>query len=99
MSRIRIDEVRKVATLARLDLAQEELERYRGQLDAILDYMAAIGELDLTGVEPTFQGVPMAAPLRADQPQPSLARDEALRAAPATEANGFAVQKVMEGES
>ena len=50
--RLSIDEVRHVAKLARLRLTDEQLERYRGQLSAVLDHIAKLSELDVEGVEP-----------------------------------------------
>ncbi len=93
------EEVRHVAALARLALSEEEVGRMQTTLDAILGYVAELDGLDLEGVEPTFHAVPMTAPLRADAVLPSLPRDEALAAAPAVEAGGFSVPRVLEGDS
>ncbi len=46
MSRIRPEEVREIATLARLDLSEQEIERMTGDLDAILGYVDAMQDLD-----------------------------------------------------
>lgn len=96
--RITLAEVRKVATLARLSLTDEELDRTRGQLDGILDWMATLNELDTTGVEPTYHAVAMVTPLREDVPGATLRPEEVLRAAAKSEAGAFAVPKVLEGE-
>ncbi|MBN8615255.1 MAG: Asp-tRNA(Asn)/Glu-tRNA(Gln) amidotransferase subunit GatC [Deltaproteobacteria bacterium] len=96
--RISLDEVRKVAKLARLSLSEEELERMRGDLDGILDWMTALSKLDTNGVEPTFHAVEMAAALRDDVVVDGLRRSEALRAAARSDQGGFAVPKVKEGE-
>ncbi|MBN1655487.1 MAG: Asp-tRNA(Asn)/Glu-tRNA(Gln) amidotransferase subunit GatC [Deltaproteobacteria bacterium] len=96
--RISLEDVRHVAKLARLSLDEQEIETMRKQLDSILDYMASLEQLDLAAVEPTFYSVAMQAPLRTDVIQPSLRRDEALRAAPMEKAGAFAVPKVMDGE-
>ena len=96
--RISLDEVRKVAQLARLALSEDELERMRGDLDGILDWMAALAKLDTAGVEPTFHAVEMTTPLRDDEPTGGLRRVEALRAAARSDQGGFAVPKVKEGE-
>ena len=89
-------ETRHVAELARLALSESEIETMRGQLDSILEYMAQLQELDVTGIEPTFYSISMQAPLRADLVTPSLQREEALRAAPEQSAGAFAVPKIME---
>lgn len=96
--RISLAEVRKVASLARLSLSDAELERMRGELDGILDWMTALSALDTSGVEPTYHAVEMVTPLREDVERPSLRHVEALRAAARSEAGAFAVPKVMEGE-
>ena len=96
--RITEDEVRKVARLARLSPSDETLHKMRAQLDAILDYVASLDALDVRDVPPTFHAVPMSAMLRPDEIAPSLPREEALRNAPKSDAGGFAVPKVMEGE-
>jgi aspartyl-tRNA(Asn)/glutamyl-tRNA(Gln) amidotransferase subunit C len=98
-AKITLAEVRHVAGLARLALPEDELVRMQATLDGILGYMTELSALDLEGVEPTVQAVPMQAPLREDVVRPSLPRDEALAAAPASEAGGFAVPQVMEGGS
>ena len=96
--KITLDEVRRVARLARLALPDAEVERMRSQLDSILEYVAQLDALDVSAVEPTLHAVPMVSPLRADEVRPSLSRTEVLAAAPASEAGGFAVPKVMDGE-
>lgn len=96
--RITLAEVRRVASLARLELGDDELEKTRAQLDSILDYMATLEKLDVAGVEPTYHAIEMTSALREDVPRPGLARDEALRAAAKSDAGAFAVPKVMEGE-
>ncbi len=93
------DEVRHVAGLARLALRDDEIGRMQTTLDAILGYVAELEAIDLTGVEPTFHAVPLRGRFREDEVLPSLPREEALAAAPASEAGGFAVPRVLEGES
>ena len=52
-----IDDVAKVALLARLRLSPDELETFTGQLNSIVDYVAQLQELDTTGVEPLAHGI------------------------------------------
>jgi aspartyl-tRNA(Asn)/glutamyl-tRNA(Gln) amidotransferase subunit C len=94
--KISLEETRHVAELARLALTDSEIETMRGHLDAILEYMTQLEELDVTGIEPTFYSISMQAPLRADLVKPSLPHDEALRAAPKQSAGAFSVPKIME---
>jgi aspartyl-tRNA(Asn)/glutamyl-tRNA(Gln) amidotransferase subunit C len=95
MSRIRSEEVREIATLARLELSDQEIERMTSDLDAILGYVAALKDLDTSAVEPMTHAVPFDCPLRADQVGPSLTVEEALRNAPRREASFFQVPRIV----
>ena len=95
MSRISRDDVVNVAKLARLDLTDEELERFTGQLDAVLDHADDVASLDLEGVPPTAHPLPLKNVLRKDEPRPSLDRAEVLAAAPAVEDDRFRVPPVL----
>jgi aspartyl-tRNA(Asn)/glutamyl-tRNA(Gln) amidotransferase subunit C len=97
--KLTLDEVRRVARLARLALTDAEAETMRAQLEHILGYMAELDAVDVSAVEPTYHAIPLDAPLRPDVVRPGLPREEALAAAPATEAGGFAVPKVLEGDA
>jgi aspartyl-tRNA(Asn)/glutamyl-tRNA(Gln) amidotransferase subunit C len=85
------DEVLHVARLARLRLDEEEVDRMAGELSAVLDHIARIGELDLDDVPPTTHVVDVTGRLRADEPRTSLPREIALEQAPAVSADGFLV--------
>jgi aspartyl-tRNA(Asn)/glutamyl-tRNA(Gln) amidotransferase subunit C len=85
------DQVLHVARLARLELTDDEVERYSGELSKVLDYIEKIEELDLTGVEPTSHVVDVENALRADEPRPSWPRDAVLEAAPDSSDSGFRV--------
>jgi aspartyl-tRNA(Asn)/glutamyl-tRNA(Gln) amidotransferase subunit C len=85
------DEVLHVARLARLRLSDEEVELMAGELSAVLDHIAKIGELDLEGVPPTSHVVEVTDGLRADVPRPSLPREVTLAQAPAVSGDGFLV--------
>jgi aspartyl-tRNA(Asn)/glutamyl-tRNA(Gln) amidotransferase subunit C len=80
-----------VARLARLELDEAELDRMASELSAVLDHVERIRELDLEGVEPTSHAVDLAGVMRADEPQPCLARDVVLAAAPEPVDGGFGV--------
>ena len=95
-TKISAEEVAKVAQLARLALTGPELEAAKGDLDAILTYVAELDALDVSAVEPTFHAIPMNAPLRQDVATGCASRTEVLSQAPATEAGGFAVPRVLE---
>ena len=85
------DQVLHVARLARLELADGEVERMATELSAILDHIARIEELDLEGVPPTSHVVEVSNALRPDEPRPSWDREVVLDAAPAVAADGFEV--------
>ena len=98
-SRISIEAVHHVAKLAALTLSESEEKRMQDELNTILGHMDELNEVDVSGVAPTFHSVVAEGALRADVVLPSLSREELLRAAPAQEAGGFAVPKVLEGDS
>jgi len=85
------EEVLHVARLARLALAEEEIEPMARELSAVLDHVARIGELDLDDVAPTSHVVELTDALRPDEPRPCLPREVALEQAPAVGENGFLV--------
>ncbi|HEY7947167.1 MAG TPA: Asp-tRNA(Asn)/Glu-tRNA(Gln) amidotransferase subunit GatC [Acidimicrobiales bacterium] len=84
-----------VARLARIDLTEEELDLYAGQLAVVLDHAAQVAALDTTGVEPTAHPLPLQNVVRPDEPCPSLDRAEVLAQAPAVEENRFLVPRIM----
>jgi len=85
------DEVVHVARLARLALTEEELDRFAGQLDAILEAVGKVAELDLADVEPTLHPLALSNVLAEDEPRPSLSVEEALANAPDSEDGAFRV--------
>jgi aspartyl-tRNA(Asn)/glutamyl-tRNA(Gln) amidotransferase subunit C len=76
------EEVLHVARLARLELTDDEVERFRGQLSAILDAVSKVAELDLGDVPPTAHPLEIANAWDEDEPRPSLALDDVFRNAP-----------------
>jgi aspartyl-tRNA(Asn)/glutamyl-tRNA(Gln) amidotransferase subunit C len=85
------EEVLHVARLARLQLAEDEVQRMAGELSVVLDHIAKIGELDLDDVPPTTHVVEIVGRLRPDEPRPCLPREVALEQAPTVAQNGFLV--------
>jgi aspartyl-tRNA(Asn)/glutamyl-tRNA(Gln) amidotransferase subunit C len=85
------DQVLHVASLARLELSDDEVERMASELSHVLDHIEKIRELDLDGVPPTSHVVDAAGPLRPDEPEPCLDRDAVLAAAPEPIDGGFGV--------
>jgi aspartyl-tRNA(Asn)/glutamyl-tRNA(Gln) amidotransferase subunit C len=93
---IRPDDVEHVARLSRLALTDEERERMRAELDAILAYIDKLNAVDTDGVEPTSHAVPMVNVMRDDAPGPCLPRDEALANAPDRAGEFFRVPRIIE---
>jgi len=89
-------EVTHIAHLARLKLTDEELETYREQLSAILDYVARLQELDTEGIPPTSSVLPPRSVLREDISRPGLGAETLMRTAPQAEDNQFKVPPVLE---
>ncbi len=87
--------VEHIAALARLDLSRSEREAMRGDLVRILEYMAQLDELNTDSVEPTAQVAATGAPLREDEPAPSLPREIALGSAPRQADGAFVVPPVI----
>jgi aspartyl-tRNA(Asn)/glutamyl-tRNA(Gln) amidotransferase subunit C len=93
------EQVLHVARLARLELSEEEVERFAGELSHVLDHIGTISELgDLADVPPTSHVVAVENVLRADEPRPCLPVEVALAAAPAVAAGGFRVPSPGTGE-
>jgi aspartyl-tRNA(Asn)/glutamyl-tRNA(Gln) amidotransferase subunit C len=100
-AKVTVEDVERVAELANLELEPEETQHMLKDLNAILDYVAELNELDTAGVQPLAQvgeivdaagkGV-----LRADVHQPSLERSAVLPQAPETDRVFFKVPKVIE---
>jgi aspartyl-tRNA(Asn)/glutamyl-tRNA(Gln) amidotransferase subunit C len=88
------DEVLHVAKLARLALTDDEVERFREQLSAILEAVGKVSELDLEGVPPTSHPLDLVNVLADDEARPSLTRDDALANAPDPEDGFFGVPAV-----
>jgi aspartyl-tRNA(Asn)/glutamyl-tRNA(Gln) amidotransferase subunit C len=101
---VSIDEVLRVAELANLELAAEEVPRMQRDLNAILGHIAELNELDTTGVPAMAQvgemlGLdiePGGEALRVDSVRPSLDRAKVMAAAPESDGRFFKVPKVIE---
>ncbi len=93
---ITVEEVKHVARLAKLNLSEEELSRFPGQLDTILSYVAKLDGLDTKGVVPTTHAFSIQNAFREDQVQESLSRDAALANGPHVNGEAFVVPKIIE---
>lgn len=102
---VTIEDVRRVAELANLELTQEEEPRMQRDLNAVLDYVAQLNELDTSEISPMAQVAEVlegtqvqshGETLRSDTVQPSIDRAEVMAAAPETDGRFFKVPKVIE---
>jgi aspartyl-tRNA(Asn)/glutamyl-tRNA(Gln) amidotransferase subunit C len=95
MSRISADDVRKVAHLARLDLAEATIATYTSQLERILDYVAHLEQVDTEGVPPTTRAVEVVNVTRDDTVNPTPVREELLNLAPEREGDYLRDPKIL----
>jgi aspartyl-tRNA(Asn)/glutamyl-tRNA(Gln) amidotransferase subunit C len=99
-AKVTVEEVERVAELAHLELKPEETTAMLHDLNAILDYVAELNQLDTAGVEPLAQVTELLSTagggLRADAVLPSLPRTQVLAQSPETNGVFFKVPKVIE---
>jgi aspartyl-tRNA(Asn)/glutamyl-tRNA(Gln) amidotransferase subunit C len=88
-------DIAHLARLARLAVTDEELDRFAGQLGAVLDAVAQVQRADVGDVAPTTHAVPLTNVLRADVTTPCLPRDVVLAGAPAAEDGRFRVPRIL----
>jgi aspartyl-tRNA(Asn)/glutamyl-tRNA(Gln) amidotransferase subunit C len=88
--------VRRIAHLARIAVAEDEVAHLQGELNAILAFIEQLSEVDCQGVEPMTSVTPMAMKQRADEVTDGGIAEDVLRNAPAREGNYFLVPKVVE---
>ena len=88
--------VRRIAHLARIAVADEEVEHLQGELNAMLAFVEQLSEVDVEGVEPMTSVTPMAMKKRTDEVTDGGIAEDIVRNAPATEDNFFLVPKVVE---
>ncbi|MCO6453024.1 MAG: Asp-tRNA(Asn)/Glu-tRNA(Gln) amidotransferase subunit GatC [Caldilineales bacterium] len=97
MSTLSAEQVKHVAELAKLQLSDEELQLFAGQLSAVLDYAAALQRVDTSHVSPTATVLPLRSVMREDVVRPSLPTSQGLTNAPERSEDAFRVHAVLEG--
>jgi len=95
MSKITSEDVLKVAKLARLDLAEDEVELYTNQLEKILGYFEQLEEVDTSNVLPTTRAVEVVNVVRDDTVFSTNVREELLDQGPQREGDFFRVPKIL----
>ena len=93
------EQVRHVAELAKLKLTDEEVDLFREQLSAILDYAARLDELDTDAISPTASVLPLRNVMRPDIAECTFSRDAMLANAPAVKDGHIKVQGVLDRKS
>lgn len=88
--------VRRIAHLARIAVAEDEVEHLQGELNAILAFVEQLSEVDVEGVEPMTSVTPMRIKQRPDVVTDGGIPEQILKNAPATESTYFLVPKVVE---
>jgi aspartyl-tRNA(Asn)/glutamyl-tRNA(Gln) amidotransferase subunit C len=88
--------VRRIAHLARIAVADDEVEHLRGELNAILAFVEQLSEVDVEGVEPMTSVTPMEMKKRPDEVTDGGILDDIIKNAPADEDGFFVVPKVVE---
>jgi aspartyl-tRNA(Asn)/glutamyl-tRNA(Gln) amidotransferase subunit C len=92
------EEVRNIAELAKLDLTDEEVNLYAGQLSNILGYFERLQQLDTSHIPPTASVLPLKNVLRPDMPAQPLPPEQVIANAPDAEDNQFRVSAVLDEE-
>ena len=90
------EEVEHIADLAKLGLTEEEVEKFREQLSAILDYAAVLKRLDTDAIPPTASVLPLSNVMRTDETGSSLSPEDALANAPSVAEGYFQVRAILE---
>jgi aspartyl-tRNA(Asn)/glutamyl-tRNA(Gln) amidotransferase subunit C len=90
------EQVEHVAMLARLGLSDDEKATLQVQLSSILEYMAALSQVDTSAIPPTAQVIPLRNVMRDDVAVPSLTVDQIMANAPEREGNFFRFPPVLE---
>ncbi len=90
------NDVTKIAHLARLGIAEQDIEHYAKDLSGVLDLMTQMGQLDTTGVTPMAHPLDQMQRLREDQVTEANQREHFQAIAPQTEAGLYLVPKVID---
>lgn len=93
--KLSLEEVRHIATLARVGMTEEEMEQLREQLSDILEHFEVLKQVDTTDVPPTSHPIAMGNVLREDQASPSFTREEIMSNAPQEKEGHFKVKLVL----
>lgn len=90
---ISLEQIKHLAHLSRLEFSEKELKEMQGDMGKILDFVAQIDALDLSGIEPLTQMSDSVNVMREDQTKGMIQKEEALRNAPDANSDYFRVPK------
>lgn len=93
---LKLSDVQRVATLARIELEAGQAERMLGELDAVFSLIESLRSVDTTGVEPMTHACDLSLRLREDKVTEPDRRDDCQALAPAVEAGLYLVPRVIE---
>ncbi|MGY8808597.1 MAG: Asp-tRNA(Asn)/Glu-tRNA(Gln) amidotransferase subunit GatC [Fidelibacterota bacterium] len=93
------EEVKKIAGLSRLSLSKEELVKYTGDMNNILDYMDLLNEVDTDNIDELVNVHDMKSPLRGDEFEESLSKDSVIENSPESSEDYIKVPIVLKKES
>ncbi len=99
MAAISREEVAHLARLSRLAVTEQELDRFAGKLDVILQSVARVGEVAADDIPPTSHSVPLTNVYRDDVVQPSLSQEAVLAGAPDVAEGRFRVPRILDEEA
>ena len=97
LMRLTREQVVHIATLCRVGMSEEDLERSANQLGQILDQFQVLAQVNTDGVPPTAQSIPLASVFRADASRASLSQEATLANAPRHEGDFVKIRVVLEG--
>lgn len=95
-ARLSADDVRAIADLARLELSDDDVERYQQQLSDILGYFQKLEELDTSHIDPTSSVLPLTNVMRKDEAHDALQVDDVVANAPDSDGEQFRVRAVLD---
>ncbi len=96
MAKLTRDDVLKLAALSKLRLTEEEVEKLRGELSEILDYVEQLDSVDTSGLEPTYQVTGLKNVMRPDETRDyGYKTKDLLKNAPAVQDGQFKVKRVL----
>lgn len=92
------EEVKHIASLAKLEFTEQEVEKLAVQLESIVDFANQLNEVDVEGVAPTAHIIDTSNVFRKDEPDESFERAEILKNAPSKDCGCFTVPQVVAEE-